>query len=67
MATTTPVSSTDITTLLSQAGQSIISGATNSSLDVNTLVTTLVNAKTAGQLQTLQTRQTNDKIGRAHV
>ena len=60
MATTTPVSSTDITTLLSQAGQSIISGATNSSLDVNTLVTTLVNAKTAGQLQTLQTRQTND-------
>ncbi|AKM41967.1 flagellar hook protein FliD [Burkholderia contaminans] len=60
MATTTPVSSTDISTLLSQAGQSIISGATNSSLDVNTLVTTLVNAKTAGQLQTLQTRQTND-------
>ena len=46
-----PVSSTDISSILANAGQSIISGATNSSLDVNTLVTTLVNAKTAGQLQ----------------
>ena len=36
------------------------SAARPPSLDVNTLVTTLVNAKTAGQLQTLQTRQTND-------
>ncbi|RQP30097.1 flagellar filament capping protein FliD [Burkholderia ubonensis] len=60
MATTSPVSSTDISNVLAQAGQSLIGGATNSTLDVNTLVTTLVNAKTAGQLQTLQNRQTAD-------
>jgi flagellar hook-associated protein 2 len=43
---------------LSDAAQSIISGATNSSLDVNQLVKALVNAKIAGPSATLAARQT---------
>lgn len=57
MATT---STTDIGSILAQAGQSIISGATNSTLDVNSLVTTLVQAKTIGQQTTLTNKQTAD-------
>ncbi|UXU88016.1 flagellar filament capping protein FliD [Burkholderia sp. S-53] len=57
MATT---STTDIGSILAQAGQSIISGATNSTLDVNSLVTTLVQAKTIGQQTTLANKQTAD-------
>ncbi|RKU01855.1 flagellar hook protein FliD [Burkholderia sp. Nafp2/4-1b] len=58
--TTTSTSTTDISSLLAQAGQSIISGATNSTLDVNSLVSAMVTAKTAGQTQTLKTKQTAD-------
>ncbi|WP_175696333.1 flagellar filament capping protein FliD [Burkholderia ambifaria] len=58
--TTTSTSTTDIGSLLAQAGQSIISGATNSTLDVSSLVSALVTAKTAGQTQTLTTKQTRD-------
>lgn len=44
-----------------QAAQSIISGSTgNTSMDVGTLVSALVNAKTAGQAAALQARQTSD-------
>ncbi|RAS35976.1 flagellar filament capping protein FliD [Paraburkholderia bryophila] len=44
-----------------QAAQSIISGSTgNSSMDVASLVSALVNAKTAGQSAALQARQTTD-------
>lgn len=44
-----------------QAAQSIISGSTgNSSMDVATLVSALVNARTAGQAAALQARQTTD-------
>ncbi|WP_367190113.1 flagellar filament capping protein FliD [Burkholderia sp. Ed8] len=57
MATT---STTDIGSILAQAGQSIISGATNSTLDVNSLVTSLVQAKTIGQQTTLTNKQTAD-------
>ena len=43
------------------AAQSIISGSTgNSSLDVSSLVTSLVNAKVAGQTASLSAQQTND-------
>lgn len=46
---------------LAEAGQSLISGSTgNSSLDVNSLVSTLVNAKVAGQTAALTTEATND-------
>ncbi|MBR8304263.1 flagellar filament capping protein FliD [Burkholderia dolosa] len=54
------MSTTDVGSILAQAGQSIISGATNSTLDVNSLVTALVQAKTAGQTQTLTNKQTAD-------
>lgn len=50
---------------LQEAAQSIISGSTgNSSLDVSSLVTALVNSKTAGQLSALtaQTTADNTKI-----
>ncbi|WP_250522845.1 MULTISPECIES: flagellar filament capping protein FliD [unclassified Caballeronia] len=46
---------------LAEAAQSIISGATgNSSMDVNALVTAMVNAKTAGQSASLAAAQSND-------
>jgi len=46
---------------LAEAGQSLISGSTgNSSLDVNSLVSTLVNAKVAGQTAALETEAAND-------
>ncbi|KAF1050760.1 MAG: B-type flagellar hook-associated protein 2 [Burkholderia gladioli] len=46
---------------LQKAAQSIISGSTgNSTIDVNTLVTALVNAKTAGQNAILSTAVAND-------
>ncbi|WP_013589968.1 flagellar filament capping protein FliD [Paraburkholderia phenoliruptrix] len=46
---------------LQQAMQSVISGATgNSSLDVNSLVTALVNSKTAGQVAALAAKQSGD-------
>ncbi|MFM0739955.1 flagellar filament capping protein FliD [Paraburkholderia xenovorans] len=46
---------------VSQAAQSIISGSTgNSSLDVSSLVSALVNAKTAGQSTALTAKQTRD-------
>ncbi len=47
---------------LQQAAQSIISGSTgNSSMDVNSLVTALVNAKTAGQSAALSTSIATDQ------
>ncbi|WP_176048966.1 flagellar filament capping protein FliD [Burkholderia sp. BCC1644] len=58
--TTTSTSTTDIGSILAQAGQSIISGATNSTLDVNSLVTSLVQAKTIGQQTTITNKQTAD-------
>lgn len=49
------------TAALQQAAQSIISGSTgNSSLDVSSLVTALVNSKTAGQLSALTAQKTAD-------
>jgi flagellar hook-associated protein 2 len=46
---------------LQQAAQSIISGSTgNSTMDVSTLVSVLVNAKTAGQAAALKAKQTTD-------
>ncbi|ABC37544.1 flagellar filament capping protein FliD [Burkholderia thailandensis] len=58
--TTTTQQQTDAA--LQQAAQSIISGATgNSSMDVNSLVTALVNAKTAGQSAALSTSVATDQ------
>ncbi|CAJ8283512.1 flagellar hook-associated protein 2 [Burkholderia pseudomallei] len=61
----TPVTSTtqqQTTSALQQAAQSIISGSTgNSSMDVNSLVTALVNAKTAGQSAALSTSIATDQ------
>lgn len=51
---------TSTTALLQQAAQSILSGATKSSLDVNSLVTALVNAKTAAQASTIANQQASD-------
>jgi len=46
---------------LQEAAQSIITGSTgNSSMDVNTLVTALVNSKIAGQTATITAQQTLD-------
>ncbi len=53
-------SSSDITSTLNEAAQSIISGSTNSALDVDQLVKALVNAKVAGPSATLATRQNSD-------
>jgi flagellar hook-associated protein 2 len=47
--------------LLAQAAQSILSGATGSQLDVNSLVQALVNAKIAGQAQTIANAVATDK------
>ena len=58
--TTTATSSSDITSLLQQAAQSIISGSTKSSLDVNSLVSALVTAKTAAQSTAITKKQTSD-------
>ncbi|RKP45611.1 flagellar filament capping protein FliD [Trinickia fusca] len=44
---------TDTNSILQQAAQSILSGVTNSQLDVNSLVSALVTAKIAGQQQTI--------------
>jgi flagellar hook-associated protein 2 len=60
MTTTNATSSTDISTLLAQAAQSIISGSTKSSLDVNSLVSSLVTAKTIGQSTTISNKQSVD-------
>ncbi|TPB78179.1 flagellar hook protein FliD [Burkholderia pseudomallei] len=61
----TPVTSTtqqQTNSALQQAAQSIISGSTgNSSMDVNSLVTALVNAKTAGQGAALSTSIATDQ------
>jgi flagellar hook-associated protein 2 len=46
--------------MLQQAAQSILSGATKSTLDVNSLVSALVTAKTAAQSTTLATQQSSD-------
>jgi flagellar hook-associated protein 2 len=54
---TTPTSTTS---LLQQAAQSILSGATKSTLDVSSLVSALVTAKTAAQATTLANQQSSD-------
>ncbi|MGN6232122.1 MAG: flagellar filament capping protein FliD [Trinickia sp.] len=46
--------------VLQQAAQSILSGVTNSQLDVNTLVSALVTGATAAQSTTIATAQTSD-------
>ncbi|CAM2162134.1 flagellar filament capping protein FliD [Burkholderia cepacia] len=57
----TNTSSANANSALQQAAQSIISGSTgNSTMDVNSLVTALVNAKTAGQTSALTAKQTTD-------
>lgn len=59
ISTTSTTASTNAA--LQQAAQSIISGSTgNSSLDVSSLVTALVNSKTAGQASALAAEQTKD-------
>ena len=61
--TTTSVNAAtaDAQSQMQQAAQSIISGSTgNSKMDVGSLVSALVNAKTAGQSAALQARQTTD-------
>ncbi|SAL12861.1 flagellar hook-associated 2 domain-containing protein [Caballeronia cordobensis] len=50
----------DPNSALQQAAQSIISGSTNSTVDVNSLVSALVNAKVAGQVDALNTKKTAD-------
>ncbi|WP_153099079.1 flagellar filament capping protein FliD [Paraburkholderia hayleyella] len=59
MTTTTP-SAADISSLLAQAAQSIISGSTKSTLDVDTLVASLVTARTAGQSSIISTKLAKD-------
>ncbi|RKP52254.1 flagellar filament capping protein FliD [Trinickia fusca] len=54
MGTVSPSSNT---TLLQQAAQSIVSGATGSSLDVNTLVSAIVMAKIAGRASAIANQQ----------
>jgi len=54
------MSTTSTTSLLQQAAQSVLSGATKSTLDVNSLVSALVTAKTAAQASTLANQQSSD-------
>jgi flagellar hook-associated protein 2 len=58
--TSTATSSSDITSLLQQAAQSIISGSTKSTLDVDSLVSALVTAKTAAQSSQITNKQSSD-------
>ncbi|SAK41088.1 flagellar hook protein FliD [Caballeronia hypogeia] len=57
---TTSSSTVDPTSAVQQAAQSIISGSTNSTMDVNSLVTAIVNAKVAGQTDALNNKKTAD-------
>ncbi|KDR32910.1 flagellar filament capping protein FliD [Caballeronia zhejiangensis] len=57
---TTSASTVDPTSAVQQAAQSIISGSTNSTMDVNSLVTAIVNAKVAGQTDALNNKKTAD-------
>ena len=58
--TTASSTTTSTNSLLQQAAQSILSGATKSTLDVNSLVSALVTAKTAGQAAAISTAQSTD-------
>jgi flagellar hook-associated protein 2 len=60
MASTISNATSSANSAISDAAQSIISGSTNSSLDVNQLVKALVNAKTAGPSAALTARQSSD-------
>lgn len=62
MASTISTTNTSANSAISDAAQSIISGSTNSTLDVNQLVQALVNAKTAGASAALATRQSSDNV-----
>jgi flagellar hook-associated protein 2 len=57
---TTTGSTVDPTSAVQQAAQSIISGSTNSTMDVNSLVSAIVNAKVAGQTDVLNNKKTAD-------
>ncbi|HTR06162.1 MAG TPA: flagellar filament capping protein FliD [Paraburkholderia sp.] len=57
-STITNTTTTSTNSVLSDAAQSIISGATNSTLDVNQVVKALVNAKIAGPSAALAAKQT---------
>ncbi|WP_250501654.1 flagellar filament capping protein FliD [Caballeronia sp. AZ7_KS35] len=57
---TTTGSAVDPTSAVQQAAQSIISGSTNSTMDVNSLVNALVSSKVAGQTDALNNKQTAD-------
>jgi flagellar hook-associated protein 2 len=57
---TTSASTVDPTSAVQQAAQSIISGSTNSTMDVNSLVSAIVNAKVAGQTDALNNKKTTD-------
>lgn len=59
-STTAGTSPTDVSNLLAQAAQSIISGSTKSTLDVNSLVSALVTSKTAAQNAAITNKQTLD-------
>ncbi|VWC60822.1 flagellar hook protein FliD [Burkholderia lata] len=60
MAINTPVnSSANSNSVMQQAVQSIISGSTGNTSDINALVKVLVNAKTAGRAASLTSAQTN--------
>ncbi|CAL8475489.1 flagellar filament capping protein FliD [Caballeronia sp. S22] len=58
--TSTSGTTVDPNSAVQQAAQSIISGSTNSTMDVNSLVSALVNAKVAGQTAALTNKQTAD-------
>jgi flagellar hook-associated protein 2 len=58
--TSTSGSTVDPNSAVQQAAQSIISGSTNSSMDVNSLVSAIVNAKVAGQTDTLNAKLNSD-------
>ena len=61
ITTSVNTATADAQSQVQQAAQSIISGSTgNSKMDVGSLVSALVNAKTAGQSAALQARQTTD-------
>lgn len=54
------MSTTSTSSMLQQAAQSILSGATKSTLDVGSLVSALVTAKTAAQATTIAAQQSSD-------
>ncbi|PXW22412.1 flagellar filament capping protein FliD [Paraburkholderia caballeronis] len=60
VTTTSGTTAADLNSQLAQAAQSIIDGATGSTLDINSLVQAMVTSKTSAQASAIATQQSSD-------